>query len=305
MRKYISFKATVVLFITCSVFISCSVLQVETKQQTVHHDPHFKPKQINKTSLIDMHLKPELESKEIVRVYSRSLTRTKYENKIGSSKEETVDFSVQSRVTKVDPKTQDRTVLVESLRKDGPTDLYDLGYPEVGEALEFVYTTKAQVRKAGHFPPNSLFFLSPISLPKKPVEVGDTWDYQAKWVSLRNGLPMQVDLVSIFKRMYSCGVNSECAEIEVSGEIQIPEGLTRDARLESVVTGRILFDLHTGAIVWSDIRNKEKLTSGEDVMEIISCTETIVEEPVSSRWPWRAQVGCDPLAPLPVNVPGV
>ncbi len=293
----------VILLVGCVVLCACTTAH-ENSNTPFQVASNYKPVGIESPNPVEFKIAPPLGRMDVTHIYSRSLTKTRSNNQLLHEREETVDFTVKSEIKNVNPKTGDRTVIVETLRKEGPVDLYDLGYPEAGEVLEYIYTTKALVKKAGHFPNNSLFFLPPISLPNKAVVVGETWAMQAQWIALRNGLPMSVDMMSIFKRIFKCGVKDNCAEIEVSGVVNVPEGLTKTAQLQSTLTGRILFNLNTGATLWSDIRNVEKLSSGEDQMEIFSCTETLLEDPTSERWPWRAQVGCDPQQAVPSVVPG-
>jgi hypothetical protein len=304
--RFSCMRATpVILLISCAFQFACTTFEKSETVTPYQVDESFKPQRVDITTPVEFHMAPPVGRIDVAHVTSRSLTKTRSNNQLLHEREENVDFSVKTEVKSIDAKTGDRTVLVETVRKDGPVDLYDVGYPEVGETLEYIYTTKALVKKAGHFPENSMFFLPPIALPKKAVSVGDTWKMDAQWVALRNGLPMSVEVISIFKAVYKCGVQHQCAEVEISGEVKVPEGLTKSAALQSTLAGRLLFDLNSGAILWSDIRNVEKLAAGDDQMEIFSCTEALLEEPEQERWPWRAQVGCDPQQPVPGTIPGI
>lgn len=305
MRNLKTTYLTVILLISCLILIACTTIGETETAANFQVGPSYKPTRVETSDPIDFKMAPPLGRIDMTHVYSRSITRTRSNNQLLHEREEIVNFSVKTEVKAIDAKTGDRTIVVETLRKDGPVDLYDLGYPEAGESLEYVYTTKALVKKAGHFPSNTLFFIPPVSLPKKPASVGETWAMQAQWVALRNGLPMTVDVVSIFKGLYKCGTKGQCAEFEISGDVTVPDGLTKTAKLTSTLSGRVLYSLTSGAVLWSDIRNVEKLMSADDQMEIYSCTETLLEEPENERWPWRAQVGCDPMGPAPIAVPGV
>lgn len=296
-----------VQILVCLILITgCSTLMAPSKNSEGYQmDATFKPRLMNSEGqTFEMKFLLPKDRVEVQRIYSNSKTRTVTSNQLRTEREEVVDFSVRSTVKNIDKNSGDRTVHIETLSKEGPVDLYDLGYPEPGEVLEYVYTTKAKVKKAGHFPDNSLFFIPPIALAEKSVAVGDTWIFSTNWVSLRNGLPMGVEVLSILKNIFDCGNKHKCAEIELSGTIQLPEALHKQAKIESLIAGRVLYNLDVGSIVWSDIRNREKLKTDDGEMEIISCTETLLESPQRDKWPWRAVVKCDPNGQLPTTVPG-
>lgn len=298
----------IVLFVvSCLGLASCTWPFIGTKPTNQGYDfqatPGFKPKLDSPKNAIELKYSPSKGRKEIVRTFSKTVTRTYSNGQLLHEKEESVDFTVKSDVLRVES-SGDRAVIIETIRKDGLMDLYDLGFPELGESIEYTYTTRCEVKRAGNFPQNSIFFLPPVSLPKRPVEVGETWNYTADWISLRNGLPMSVELMTIFKNVFLCGAAGKCAEFEVSGEVKVPDAVTKKAEVQSLISGRILYNINSGSIIWSDVRNKERMQVGEDYMDVQTCTETILETPDTDRWVWRTRAQCDPMKELSAFVPG-
>ncbi len=237
----------------------------------------FKPKKLSIGGEVNFQFTPPQGRVETIRLQSKTMTRTFSKGQLLHEREEVVEFSIRNTVTQVESGSGLRSIVVETINKDGPQDLYDLGYPELGESIDYVFNTKGEVRKAGNFPFNSIFFIPPIALPKRPVAVDETWTMQKDWISLRNGLPMTVDVLTIFKNVFACGSDHQCAELEISGEVRVPESLRKKAKIQSVITGRLLYNLSTGAILWSDIRNRDMLGVDQDRVESVSCTETVLD----------------------------
>jgi hypothetical protein len=285
----------------CFLLVLSGCGGIETRNDV---DNQFKPKKLTITGEMEFQFAPSDGRKELIRLQSRTTTRTFTKGQLLHEREELVEFGVRNTVTQVEAGSGLRSVLVETVSKDGPQDLYDLGYPELGESIDYVFNTKGEVRKAGNFPSNSIFFIPPVVLPKRPVAVDETWTMQRDWISLRNGLPMTVDILTIFKNVYACGNNHKCAELEISGEVRVPESLRKKAKIQSMIVGRLLYNMNTGAIVWSDVRNKDVLGVEDDRVESSSCTESVLESPAGERWPWRPKANCDPNRDIPTRVPG-
>lgn len=304
------FPRTVERFDRCLVFLCLSVALglLQGCGTTVPREDvgqGFRPRKLEVTGEIDFYFKPEEGRKETIRIVSKTHSRSYSQKQILHERQEIVEFSVRNTVKQVEAGSGLRSIEVETIAKDGPQDLYDLGFPELGESIDYIFNTKGEVRKAGNFPSNSIFFIPAVSLPKRPVAVDETWTMQKDWISLRNGLPMTVDVLTIFKAVYACGKGQRCAELEISGEVRVPESLRKKAKVQSYISGRLLYNLDSGAVVWSDIRNKDLLGVDADQVESSSCTEAVLEAPAEERWPWRPKPNCDPSKELPATVPGV
>ena len=236
---------------------------------------------------------------EVVKVRSVTAKKNTGEDQISRSNIESVNFELvteTSAVNSLGVVTQKQTVRNKS---GEDINLHDMGFPEVGETIEMEYTSSGEVLSAGRFPKNSVFFVPQVSLPKDEVSIGDTWELETSWVNL-TGIEMHLNLISIFKRQVVCGDQS-CADIEFSGSVRIP-GLKGFAKTSIEIYGRVLFSIEMGAVVWQEIRNKEKLEFKNYVMAVESCLKVIAVEPelavISSQ-----QLGCSVPFEAGINVP--
>ena len=296
MRIYSGFCQIVLIFNIC-------VLVSQLGCSSIGQAPEFSPKKITYDKPINFEIRNRVGAVERTRIESSSLTQTFESGTLRKEEKEIVDFLVESKVTQV-KENGDITFEITTLEKDGPTNLQDLAFPEEGETLKVTLDKKSRVLESGTYPKTSMFYIPPISLPKGSVKVGDTWVMKHQWVSLRNALSMQVEVVSILKNIYRCGVEDLCAEIEISGAISILGEIAQELPLKSEIVGRLLVDVDSGSVIWSDIRNFEELTADQTVVKVRSCMETVLSDPVAKRWMWRSAPDCDPLLPLPDSVPG-
>lgn len=184
--------------------------------------------------------------------------------------QELLDFMVLTKV--MDIKPDQLTVRTTTVEKDGTSSLHDYAFPEPDETVDFVYTKKARVVSADPFPKESIFFLPPISLPEGPVKTGDTWTMRHAWISSNESLPLNLDLVTIFKDLIPCGEFGRCADLEVSGRIDVVnEKFQRAVTFDSRLWGRMLFSLDRGDVIWSEIRSHEVFKAANTEMRVTSC----------------------------------
>jgi hypothetical protein len=224
---------------------------------------------------------------------------------------ETTDFATKLTHVSSQGPTGPFLYRAKTISKDGMAELHDLAFPELGESIDLLVSPQGDVLSAGIYPKESIFYVPSLSLPTTPVQVGDTWSLQRRWYSLKGGLPMQFDIVSIFKNVFACG-KSVCAEIEVSGTVGVapadpkaPAQLTSVASMVSDLRGRYLFDVQSGTVLWSHILNTERLVSGDWKIDVRSCIVEALDEPAAEKWSWYKQVKCDPLADAPAHIPGL
>lgn len=263
----------------------------------------YKPEVVTLAEPVLMELKGIKDRSEITRYFSQSYTKTYESEELVHEKTEIVDFTVRTKTVSVDETNSVFTNQTEVIYKDGPVDLHDLAFPESGENLNTIYSRSGKVVLAGAYPRDSIFYVPPIALPNKPVTVGDTWINKFHWVSLKNGIPMELELTSILKNAYKCQEKGVCLEVELSGEVRVSEDIAKGLQLSSLVSGRLLFATETGTVLWSDVRNKEKFSSGAVTLDVQSCMESLLDQPEKERWLWRQQPKCDATQPLPA-VPG-
>lgn len=247
---------------------------------------------------------PKKTRKEKVIYHSHAYTKTYEDSQLRKEKEDIIDFTVEAKILKQKKGRNNVTQIVTVTEKDGFVPLHDLAFPELGEKLRMILTPFAEVKRAGKFPTNSIFYVPPISLPKGPVSVGDTWVMKKKWVSMNNGMPFDLEMVSIFNALMKCGPNSkdECVDLEISGRVAIPGNLIANTYLDSTIKGRLVFNRTKGAIIWGDIRSHEKLRIGNGLVDVISCLSSRLEEPKADRWIYKDIYNCNPKVELDETV---
>ena len=212
--------------------------------------------------------------------------------------EETLKFVSQTETLKSEPDSESGpgrfTQVLTVLKKEGTSDLHDFAMPEPGESLEVTADSLGRILKSGDYPPNSLFFVPPISLPQSEVAVGDTWTMQAGWLSLEDMVPYQLDMVSILKGFWKCG-DDTCADIEISGDVGFQGPLSDAMSFHSNWRGRIYFALKSGAVVWSRVESEERIIADNTRREVNSCLEAVLQEPTVIRRSGLKKPTCDKL----------
>lgn len=215
--------------------------------------------------------------------YTHRSTSNSYEdNQLRHRKEDSVDFLSQAETLKVEPADANGVIkftqALSVLKKDGTADLHDFAMPDLGERLEVTADSTGHILKSGDYPSNSIFFVPPMSLPEKPVAIGDTWTMQASWLSLEEMVPYQLDMVSILKGFWTCGSDT-CAEIEISGDVGFQGPLAQTLQFRSQWRGRIYFAMNAGAVIWSRVDSEERLVAEHVRRDVDSCLEAVLVEP--------------------------
>jgi len=236
-------------------------------------------KSVDVNGPVTLRLKGEQGQTDITRYYSHAKINAFAEDQKVKERDEIVDFSVSEKTKAVDEKNKRLTVVSSTIRKDGTVDLHDLAFPELNEEIEYVFDDLAKVFKAGPYPPESVFFVPPLPLPEEAVEVGSTWNMDHAWIGLKNGIPLQLQIIGILKGFGRCGSKDRCADIEISGNVDVIGIKKAAVEYRSEVWGRLLFSLDRGAVVWSEVRNKEMMRTPEESLEILACMASVLEEP--------------------------
>lgn len=225
---------------------------------------------------VQLRLKAQPKSSETVEYYHVSASRAFEGQELRHEKTETLGFTALAETLKAegDRFTQNITVT----KKDGTVGLHDFAMPELGERLEVIADSKGKIIKAGDWPTNSIFYVSPISLPEQAVEVGDTWTMQATWLSLTDMVPYELEMVSILKGFVKCGADT-CADIEVNGNVAM-QGQLRDALVfRSEWRGRLFFAVNAGTVTWSRVNSEELFAYDKVYRTVGSCLEAALREP--------------------------
>jgi hypothetical protein len=208
---------------------------------------------------------------EFMRYYSAANIKNYESGQITKDKVEIVDFTVRSKTVDVDPGSKHFVVRSTTVRKDGTSSLHELAFPELNEEIEFVIGKDARILSAGDYPPDSLFFVPYLPMPKDEVRVGDTWTLQHSWNSTPSGIPLSLDLVAIFKGVQPCFKTQTCADLEISGKVFVDAPTQNNVRFDGNVWGRLLFNIDTGDVVWSETRSSEDMLMGGDKIKVLSC----------------------------------
>jgi hypothetical protein len=204
---------------------------------------------------------------------------------------EGVDFTVASHVSEFEPVGKLLKFEVRTTRKDGSVDLHDLAFPELNEEIEYVIRSNGEVLKAGRFPPQSLFYVPSMPIPKGAVAVGDTWTMSHVWYSAHDAVPLQLDVVGILKEIMPCEGGKVCADVEVSGHVNlVNRPTTIGSKFESRLWGRLLFSLERGDVIWSEMRSEEEFGVPGQRMAVRSCmlSETDLGRELKTKF------ACDP-----------
>ena len=261
-------------------------------------------------SPVALRFSPQLNYSDVTQYKTRAITRSYLGGEIASKVQENSDFSVETKITGVDSERRLIDYSVRTLDKEGKLDLADFAMPEVGETIDFQITESGQVIKAGDFPPGTIYFLPPVSLPGKEVKIGDTWDMTASWVSAKSGIPLEMSIASILTNLRDCGTVGRCAEIDISGHVTI-KGIPQNPiasktldnkevsmRFRSQLKGKVILAASSGITLYSVVRSDEHLSGENQHVDISSCTISYVKEPKDHRVVTEGKLDCNPEGDL-------
>ena len=279
-------RSLVVLIIMAVLMTSCQMSPVLTMDEL--------------TFPVALKLKSRKGRVDVTDYHTESAVKT-FEGTISRNKIETMNFTTEWRTLEF-RRNEQITQTVVVTRKDGDMELHDMAFPEVNEELEATYSVEGKVLEVKRFPSNGIFYVPRISLPEKPVSVGDTWTMQADWVSRKNAIQMRLDMVTVFKRVVPCG-KDVCADLEVSGEVLLPSLKSKTVELQSSLNGRILFAIGEGVEVWSEIRNSESMTIDGVRIDVDSCLESTIRSPSHLVFKRKLKLDCQVPFNEPVQMP--
>lgn len=231
-------------------------------------------KKINISEPVELKLKAERNDVEENQFRSETIMNYYSNGQIIRSKEDKVDFIVESKTANV--MGDNIFYEVKTVKKDGFVDLNELAFPELDQEYGITVKDNGEVLRAGTFPKTSIFYVPLISLPKQKVKVGDTWEMAHNWKSSGNHIPLKLELVSILKGYYNC-YGSQCALIELSGVIRL-DGDVKGLTYKSDIRGHIFFDMDNGRILWSATKNVEDLQGHLDKTAVESCFFSLLKK---------------------------
>lgn len=236
---------------------------------------------------------PKIGRSEVTQYHSRAVSRIYKENTLHKKSKGDLDFQVKTTIKTVDPMANRIQMAVQSQNKSGEGELHEYAIPEIGEVLELTINEHAEVLKAGDYPSDSIFYLPTIALPKREVEVGDSWEIKVKWVTETQKIPLRMELVSIFKELRKCD-GEPCALIELDGEVRLDATKQDDLDLKSQMRGYLYFSLQTGSVIWSHIRSDQEFKVGHILNKFKSCLVSYVIDPEKRAMNKRINPFCEP-----------
>ncbi len=250
--------------------------------------------------------KPQLNNIDITDYHSQSVTKAFSNDQVVKTLTDSLDFTVQTKTVAIDKDNQTATYDLKTTKKTGIADLADFALPELGETLELMMTNQGKVLKAGDYPPGTLFFVPPVSLPDNPVKVGDSWPMTTEWVSLKSGIPLMMKTQSTLKAIRQCGASGPCAEIALSGLVNLEKpdqvnstGSSPTPSFKSSLSGTLLFSLDRGTVLYSYLKSSESLAAKSTRITIDSCMVTRVSTPADENLTGAKPLQCDPADDLP------
>jgi hypothetical protein len=269
-----------VLLVAMIGFTACSTSQIETQ------DP------------ISLNLEGVPGHKDLYSIHSQTLVENVSPDKLLRQKIETVEFDVATQIEKVDKKNSTIEMETTTTKKDGSLSLNDMAYPELDETIDFVFDKRGRVLHAGRYSPDTIFFVSPLPLPDRPVKVGDTWTYETEWVTQDSRLPMKIQLVMVLKKALKCYDKEYCAEVEWSGRVFSDE---LKMPIVSHINGYTLYRPKTGSQIWTWSRNEEQMEMQGVKMRVSTCIQSILKSEKSKINPYaNKEPTCDPSLSLPM-----
>lgn len=278
----------------------CTTITIGCATSKMAHGPSpsgmkgdFEPVSMKEPVLLRLKAQPK--ASETVDYYHISASRAFEGRELRHEKTETVGFTATAETVKAEGEKFTQNITVT--KKDGTIGLHDFAMPEPGERLEIVADAKGKILKAGDWPTNSIFYVSPISLPENPVEVGDTWVMQSSWLSLQDMVPYELEMVSILKGFVKCG-NDTCADIEINGNVGMQGQLKQTLVFRSEWRGRLLFAIDAGTVAWSRTNSEETFAYDRIHRTVGSCLEAALREPAARAiLPGDAKPVCEGFAP--------
>jgi hypothetical protein len=243
-----------------------------------------------------LRLVPKIGEKERTRYVSHSISDTYQNGELQQKKREDVEFVVEATVANVDSVNKRIAMDVTTVEQDGAAQLRDFAMPALNEKIRMVIDDRMQVFAAGRYERSSIFFVPQLSLPEKPVKAGDTWEMIAEWSTFQ-GVPLRMEIVSVLKDFVTCG-RFTCADIEVSGDVEIL-GASDDLRFRSELSGRYLFVVDRGIVLWALVRSDQEIATTADRVQVTNCLLSRLEAPAEYVWSEVVANDCTPEQKIP------
>lgn len=161
----------------------------------------------------------------------------------------------------------------------GKVDLTSMGFPPQGRALFSIVDKHAEVMAVKDVPMETIFYVPRVPLPKKEVQVGDSWAFEKQWRSLKTGWPFTVKLIVTLKGWYSCG-GLNCAHIVYAGKVLLPDSNPiSGGSLKSNLIGEFVYAPVGDQFLWSASKNEEVFVHNGKKVIVDSCVTSYQVQP--------------------------
>ena len=268
----------------------------DAADQGAIHPPVGDWKPIALKAPVELRLKGDPARVERVRYCARSDARTFVGPEMRNQKADATEFTIETRTTRIDAAADRISQSFKTAQKNGGMDLRDFAMPEFGETLDVVLSSQGRVLRAGNFPEGSLYYVPTVSLPSNAVSAGDTWTMQATWTPVGEDSALQLDMLSILKGFYACGMDHRCADVEITGGVQASIGGRPAPGYRNEWRGRMLFDVDGGLAIWSRLESEEAFEGERGRRAVTSSLEGALTEPAALKAAGWAPTPCGPTA---------
>ena len=222
-------------------------------------------------------LTPKQEHLEVTRYQYQSHSQFYNQDSLSRERSEATDFVVLTRFVEYDAQKDHWQAVTMTAQKDGPVVLWDLGFPEKNERIEYVWDSHGRVYKAGRNEPQSLFFIPSFPYPLQSMKLKQSWNYEHDWIT-KKGLSMKLKVTATLADKGPCYQSVEsCWVVDMRGEVVGPPELNQK-NFKSAFVGRSWVDDKNGLVVQSWASSLESIQDENERVEVKSCLSSQAHE---------------------------
>ncbi|MBI2608846.1 MAG: hypothetical protein HYW47_04510 [Deltaproteobacteria bacterium] len=217
---------------------------------------------------------PQEGEKSYMKAAFHMKTETYENNKLLETEAHHLSFGILSKIKKSE--INGKIVLQKKvIEKKGDYSLRQLGFPELGEQIEFTLDARGQVLHVKNEEPGTIFYLPFFIFPKTKVAIGEKWQEEFQWNMLHHPFTVVTQ------------VNSQFANIEKYKEIDcykitfattsktLPQSDT--VKFDNSSSGYYLWDSQKNHILYAETHFLDTLTLNTG-KNIVTRSEFVLEE---------------------------
>jgi len=182
--------------------------------------------------------------------------------------------------TRISPAPQGGTFWIENTtyEKVGNENLHDLALPELNETMKLNLSMKGRVLDVIGYKKNSIFYLPPVLLPTKKVNIGDYWEGSFEWVGEGN-VPFKTR-IECFLRKKQRWKERDVLKVEMKASTTLNKDSKR-IQIQSQSSGYYLWDPQIGTVVYTKSTGNDKVVFND--AKDYALTKTVYESRLLSR----------------------